>query len=172
MRFFGKKRKKRKGARMTIESIMTRDVATCGPNDMLDCAAEIMWNHDCGCVPIVEDEQVVGMVTDRDACMAAYTKGEPLRNIRIGDVMATKIESCSPREAIAPVEERMRHFQIRRMPVIEEDGRLVGLVSLNDMALAAERGRDQPGYPTREEVADTLAGISHHRPQRPERLGA
>lgn len=150
---------------MTVEQIMTRDVSCCGPDETLERAAQIMWEQDCGCVPVIEDERVVGMITDRDCCMAAYTKGQPLGAIRIGDVMARQVRHCGPRDAVTTVEERMRQYQIRRMPVIEEDGRLVGIVSLNDLALAAERARGETGEPTPKEIADTLAVICHHRGQ-------
>ncbi len=156
---------------MTVENIMTRDVTCCGPDETLDRAAQIMWERDCGCVPVLSDGRVVGMITDRDCCMAAYTKGQPLSAIRVGDAMAREVRFCGPREGLATVEERMREYQIRRMPVIEDDGRLVGIVSLNDLALAAERGRGQTGFPTTAEIFDTLAVISHHR-GRPQQLEA
>ena len=142
---------------MRAEQVMTRDVATCAPSDTLNRAAQLMWERDCGVIPVVDDERVVGVLTDRDCCMAAYTKGRRLDDISVGEVMSSDVKSCSPDEAVGDVETRMSKFQIRRMPVLS-DGQLVGILSMNDLALAVERGMAEP-----EAVVETLAHISHHR---------
>jgi CBS domain-containing protein len=149
---------------MNILSIMTVDTASCGADDSLNRAAQLMWEHDCGCIPVTDAERrVVGIVTDRDACMAAYTKGAPLSAIRVGDVMSRHVECCGPDEDVATVEKRMQQHQIRRMPVVEAR-KLIGIVSLNDIALEAHRTRgDANGGPRPEDVALTLAVISQHR---------
>ena len=82
---------------MKVENLMTKEVATCRTDDTLSDAARIMWERDCGFVPITESgelRRVVGVVTDRDICIAAYTRGQPLGQIRIGDLMSTRIQSC------------------------------------------------------------------------------
>lgn len=145
---------------MKIEEMMSRDVAACGPSEALSRAAQLMWEHDCGFVPVVEGEAVVGVVTDRDACMAAYTKGLALGHIAVADVMSREVLSCAPQESVDAVRDRMAQAQVRRLPVLEE-GRLVGVVSLNDLALAAANGRDKRATG---QVAQTLAAISRHRP--------
>ena len=92
---------------MKVEKLMTKEVATCGPDDTLNDAARIMWERDCGFVPITGSDasrRVVGIVTDRDICIAAYTRGQALGQIRIGDVMSTRIQSCKPGEDLASVE--------------------------------------------------------------------
>src|SRR5690606_28351921 len=72
---------------MQVRELMTRDVQVCGPRDDLNRAAQIMWDHDCGVVPVVDSERrPIGMVTDRDVCMAAYTQGKPLSAIRAEEV--------------------------------------------------------------------------------------
>lgn len=158
--------KRHKSDSMTAERVMTRDVASCSPSDTLNHAAQLMWERDCGVIPVVQDDRVVGMVTDRDCCMAAYTKGRRLDEISVGEIMANDVKCCTPDERVADVERRMSEFQIRRMPVVLDGGRLVGILSMNDLALAAERGMAGP-----EEVAETLAQISHHR-GRPQPLAA
>lgn len=149
-------------ADVTVRQLMTRDPAACSPDDSLDCAARVMWERDCGCVPVVDFEgKVVGIVTDRDACMAAYTRGARLSEIRIGDIMATDVQTISGDEMLATAEKRMADHQIRRMPVVDDVGRLIGILSLNDIALASRVTATIA--PSAEEVATTLAGISRHR---------
>lgn len=143
---------------MRVRDVMIDDAATCGPNDSLHRAAELMWDHDCGFVPVVEGHRLVGVLTDRDACMAAYTKGRPLARIRVADVMARDLETTTPDEDLAQAQRRMAASRVRRLPVVL-DGRLVGVVSLNDVARAA-RGREDP---VALEVGRTLAAISEHR---------
>jgi CBS-domain-containing membrane protein len=68
---------------MNIEQLMTRDVESCHPDDSLDRAAQLMWDNDCGCVPVVDEKQRVhGIITDRDICMSAYTSGQSLKSLR------------------------------------------------------------------------------------------
>jgi len=79
---------------MKAEKIMTREVASCRPDDTLNDAARIMWERDCGFVPVTAEDsggRVVGIVTDRDLCMAAYTRGQRLADIRVGEVMSTGV---------------------------------------------------------------------------------
>jgi CBS domain-containing protein len=121
---------------------MTKDVATCGPDDPLNRAAQLMWERDCGFVPVVESPErrrVVGVVTDRDACMAAYTRGHPLAEIRVGDVMSTGIRACKPSDDLAAAEEKMREAQVHRLPVVDDAEQLLGVISLADIAREAGR---------------------------------
>jgi CBS domain-containing protein len=150
---------------MRVEQLMTRAVHSCEPDASLNRAAQLMWDHDCGCIPIVDsDNKVIGMITDRDIAMAAYTRGEPLAAIRIGDVMAQRVHTCGQSEALTVAEERMRKYQVRRLPVTDATGYLVGLVSVNDLALEAKRARGTRQPPIKpDEVAATLAGICEHR---------
>jgi CBS domain-containing protein len=148
---------------MKVEQIMTRPVVSCAPDDTLHRAAQLMWENDCGCLPVVDaSARVVGMVTDRDACMAAYTKGAPLWDIRVADVMTRDVATCGPGDDIASVEQEMGTRQIRRVPVVR-DRELVAMISLNDLALATQQGNGKRGSPTAKELAATLADISRHR---------
>ncbi|HEX5012260.1 MAG TPA: CBS domain-containing protein [Planctomycetota bacterium] len=144
---------------MKIEQLMTRDVRTVGPDDRLDRAAQLMWEADCGCLPVVDgDQHVVGMITDRDVCMAAWTQGRALCELPVRGAMSSRVISCAPSDATVRAERLMRDHQVRRVPVVDGQALLVGLLSLNDLALAA-----QPGSGTRDvrpdEVADTLAAV-------------
>jgi CBS domain-containing protein len=144
---------------MIVERIMMRDVARCAPNETLEAAVRQMCDRDVGFIAITErDDRVVGVVTDRDACMAAYAKRAPLSTIRVSDVMSRHVRACRPDDELATVEETMSLFKIRRMPVVD-GGRLIGILSLDDIAMAAERGQGKHGFPSASEVCHTLASI-------------
>lgn len=153
---------------MNVEQLMSREIRTCSPEHRLDCAAQIMWEHDCGIVPIVDDTQrLVGVVTDRDICMAAYTKGRALREIEIREVAMKPTATVSPKDSVRAVEEVMKHHQVRRVVVTDDRHRPVGVVSLND--LARHIGR-QPNGVSSEEISSTLAAICHPRTKSEARL--
>jgi len=151
---------------MKIWELMERDVASCARTDSLNIAARIMWERDCGCVPVVDrNNLVVGMVTDRDICMGAYTQGRSLHLIQVQDVMARPAVSCEPEDDLVTVESLMRDNKIRRLPVCDGDGKLVGMISLSDIAVESQRerraGRDRLIRST--EVADILGAVSQPR---------
>jgi CBS domain-containing protein len=154
---------------MRIEQIMTKDVDSCGPDDRLDQAARIMWERDCGVVPITTpgpEHRVVGVVTDRDACMASYTRGQRLDQIRIGDVMSTKVCACRPEDDLGRAEELMKQAQVHRLPVVNAANQLLGMVSLADLARRAKStgpaAKSDPQL-TPAVIGETLATISQAR---------
>jgi CBS domain-containing protein len=149
---------------MKAKDLMTRDVATCRPEDPMAAAARIMWERDCGIVPVVDaDGRPVGVVTDRDLCMASFTRNEPLSRMSVRDAMPKEVFTCREDDDEAAVHEAMREHQVRRLAVVDALGRLRGVVSLNDLILRVgtkdvadtrQRGR---------ELMRTLMGISRHR---------
>jgi CBS-domain-containing membrane protein len=150
---------------VNVAQIMKADVESCAPDDNLAAAASRMWDADIGCLPVVSvDGRVVGMVTDRDICMAALTRGQALHQVSVSVAMSKEILSCSPEATLAEAEEIMRSGQVRRLPVIDSDGSLAGIVSLNDLARLAgrEMGRKNRDL-SAQEVAATLAAISAPR---------
>src|SRR5688572_23093221 len=101
---------------MKAEALMSGDVKTCSPDDTLEDAARVMWDADLGCLPVVEPGgRLVGMITDRDICMAAYTQGVPLKQSRVSSAMSRRVTSCRREAAMADIEELMRSAQIRRI---------------------------------------------------------
>jgi CBS domain-containing protein len=145
---------------MNVSKLMHPDAITCRTHDMLDRAAQLMWEHDIGCLPVVADDgKVAGMITDRDICMAAYTQGIPLSAIPVTMPMAKLVHTCAPDDDLREVEKAMQRWQIRRMPVIDDSGHPVGMISLNDIA----RGSQRDGVPAAE-VAATLAAVCAPRP--------
>lgn len=119
---------------MTISDVMSKDVATCRTNDSLNRAAQLMWERRCGCVPVLDDDdRVVGLVTDRDVCMAAYTQGKRIDDISVATAMSRPVWSCAPTASIEEAEDLMMAHGVRRLAVTA-DGRLEGLVALDDLA--------------------------------------
>jgi CBS domain-containing protein len=145
---------------MKISELMTRTVQVCRATDTLDRAAGLMWDHDIGAIPVVDDHgRVIGIVTDRDACMAAYTCGGALHDIPVEVAMARNVVTCGADDTDGAVAEIMARHKIRRVPVVDEAHRPVGMLSLNDLARTMAHGRDVPATA----VAGTLAAISEHR---------
>jgi CBS domain-containing protein len=146
---------------MHVKEIMSQPVITCPANATLEHAARLMWEFDCGIVPIVNDEgRLDGVVTDRDICMAAYTQGRPLAAIPVSTAMAKKVISVHADDLIEQGEELMRDYQIRRLPVLDRDNRPVGLVSMNDLARLAARARKSG---VERELVQTLAAVCQPR---------
>jgi CBS domain-containing protein len=150
---------------MKVHELMTRNVATCTSRDSLAHAAQLMWDRDCGVVPVVDAHGcAVGILTDRDVCMAAWTKGRPLSALRVEDAAAHLLYTIGEDDPIEVAEARMRAYQVRRLPVVGADGRLLGILSLNDLARHIRR---VPGPPYAglggESIALTLAVISRPR---------
>ena len=114
---------------------MTRDVRTCTITDSLNGAARIMWDHDCGCAPVVDAHgKLVGIITDRDICMAAYTQGSPLDAIPVARVMSgARVISCSRGDDLETAHQLMRTHEVHRLPVVDTRGRPIGILSLSDV---------------------------------------
>jgi CBS domain-containing protein len=145
---------------MQIAQLMTRDIQTCRETDTLDRAAKLMWDHDIGALAVLDDAgMVIGIVTDRDACMAAFMAGQPLHALPVSIAMNTHVVTCRPDDTVEVVARLMARHKIRRIPVVNDDQHPIGIVSLNDLALASARGSDIP----RSKIADTLASICEHR---------
>ena len=146
---------------MNVSQLMNPNVETCRPDNSLSVAAGKMWDRDVGCLPVVSsDGRVVGIVTDRDICMAGYIQGRSLAEISVTVAMSKELYSCLASDALIEAEETMRAHQARRLPVLDSSGKLVGLISLSDLAREAEREVGRKGRElTGQEVSATLAAI-------------
>jgi len=123
-----------------VKDLMAIDVKFCETHHTLNTAAQLMWDNDIGCVPILDnDSRVVGMLTDRDVCMAAYIQGMALTGSLVTSAMSKQVFSCALDDDIATAEKLMREKQVRRLAVIDAQGRLAGIISLNDIAREGER---------------------------------
>jgi CBS domain-containing protein len=154
---------------MHVFEIMTRRVFWCRPADTLAAAAAVMWEHDIGSLPVLGDaDEVVGMITDRDICMAAYTRGSRLADVDVGSAMSRGLHACAPEATVGAAEELMRLDRIRRTPVVDARGRLVGILSLADLAREAlHQKRCKHGEDLCAEITSTLAAVSEPRAHRP-----
>ncbi|MBI1853495.1 MAG: CBS domain-containing protein [Planctomycetes bacterium] len=144
---------------------MTSDVKTCREWDSLAVAAHLMWDNDCGCVPVVDSERrVIGTVTDRDIAMATYHQGAAPAFISVGTVMRRDAFSCSPDDSLEDAQKQMRTHQVRRLHVVGREGHIVGILSLNDVARHAVRDdRAIVRQQNAEDLARTLATICEPR---------
>lgn len=120
--------------------LMTSPVAACGPDDTLDRAVERMRARRCGSVLALDGrERVIGIVTDRDVCLAARRFESPLHEVKVRRVMTVHVEVCGPRETLAAVQQRLRAARVRRLPVADAQGRALGIISVMDLAVEAAR---------------------------------
>jgi len=124
---------------MKVKEVMTTDVKRCSPETNLAAAARIMWEGDCGAVPVTgERDQVVGVITDRDICIAAATRPRTEGEIPVKEVLSKALYTCAPGDDVRAALETMKSRKIRRLPVVEQ-GRLVGIVSIHDIAVQSRR---------------------------------
>ncbi len=157
---------------MKIAELMTRNVRTCAPDDTLHAAAALMWEADCGCLPVVDsDRRVVGMLTDRDVCMAAFTQGVTLNATFVSSAMSRRVYAASADDSVSNIEKLMQEKQVRRVPIVDERERLVGIVSLADLARHTDESRLTRAINALG-VAKTLAAISERRQALPSGLGS
>ena len=148
---------------MQVAEIMTSDVASCRATDTLAEAVRLMAELDCGCIPVTADpssRRVVGIVTDRDICLASYRLGKPFDELRVRDAMTQPVRTCSPEASASEAEYVMRDARVRRLPVVDAQGAMVGIISLTDLAREAqhERKLQRPDV-TRLEIGAALAEI-------------
>jgi len=153
---------------MKVEQLMKRDVKVCRTDDTLNSATRLMWECDCGCIPVIStdgDGALVGIVTDRDVAIAAYTQGKPLSAIPVSTAMARNVIACHASDGISQAEALMRDNQVRRLPVVDRQERLVGILSLNDIAREAQRETaiGHRAEVSLEGLAETLAAICKPR---------
>jgi CBS domain-containing protein len=156
---------------MKVEQVMTRTVMVCTDADTLNRAAQFMWDNDCGCVPVISangDGALVGIVTDRDVAMAAYTQGKTLHAIPVITAMARAVITCHVQDGISQAEALMRDNRVRRLPVLDKKERLVGMLSLSDVAREAQREvtAGKRAEVTEESVSETLATLCEPRTAR------
>ncbi len=149
---------------MKVKDVMTQDVKTCGLDADLSMAARAMWLRDCGVLPVVDDDgQVVGIITDRDICIAAGSQNREPSSIPVSEVITRKIYACSPDADIREALQTMQEKRVRRLPVIDAKGKLCGILSLDDVAIKA-RTAGKPAELSAEDVLKTLDAIYKHRP--------
>ncbi len=150
---------------MKVQDIMTSDVQCCGPDTNLAAAAKMMWDSDCGALPVLNvGGQVMGMITDRDICMAAATKNKPASGITVWETVSGKAHTCHLSDDVHTALDIMKREKIRRIPVVDEDGMLQGIVAMNDFVLLAGEAKEgKAPAVSYEDVVRTMKAISSHR---------
>lgn len=144
---------------MLVEDLMTREVEACRPEDSLAEAAAVMWRRDCGAVPVVgEGGGVAGIITDRDICMALSMGGRLASDVRVGEVMAREVRTCTPVDDVREALELMRRHQLRRLPVVNSHGQLAGLIAVCDVVRRTRKGKGKKRVSRRDTFA-MLKGI-------------
>jgi CBS domain-containing protein len=143
---------------MKVKDLMTTDVKRCSPETNLAAAAKIMWEGDCGAVPVTDErDHVVGVITDRDICIAAATRPSSEAEIPVKDVISKEVYTCAPGDDTRAALETMKARKVRRLPVVEQGGRLVGIVSIHDIAV---QSRSRSGDVSPDAVLEAFIAIT------------
>lgn len=146
---------------MKVKDVMTSEPRTCVPETTLAEAAHLMLEADCGILPIVIDHRLAGLVTDRDMFIALATRNRLASELSVGSVTGHTVWTCEPEEDVHVALSRMKEHRVRRLPVVDGSGTLVGMISMNDILLAAGDSKDVRN----DEVVGALQDISaHHQP--------
>ena len=143
----------------TVSKIMTRDVKSLAPSDTASTAAKAMSEHNVGSIPVCEDGKLVGIVTDRDIVVRALGRGKDATATKLADIMSSNVCTVKESDDVESILEEMSQSQIRRLPVVDTAGALVGIVSLGDIATKS--------VDDEADVAESLAAISS--PAQPDR---
>jgi CBS domain-containing protein len=123
---------------MKVREVMTKQAVFCGPESTLEEASFLMRRHNCGFLPVVGDGgNVIGVVTDRDICIALGTRNRKPSDLRVWDVMPHKLFTCMEGDDVHCALKTLRSAKIRRLPVIDRDGSLSGILSIDDIVLRA-----------------------------------
>jgi CBS domain-containing protein len=151
---------------MKVEALMNRAVRTCSELDSLERAAQLMWECDLGCLVVIDaEERPIGIITDRDALMAAYTRGIPLREGLVRSAMTTELATCLATSSLEVLEQSMQKAQIRRVPVVDSSGRLVGIITVSDLARFSQWSANR--FTRVDGLARTLSAITEPRTNAP-----
>ena len=150
---------------LRVQQVMTQNVHSCRADDSLQHAVRAMWDHDVGAVAVLDEGgRPIAMITDRDACMAAYLTGKPLSQIHVRDAMSRSLTAARTTDSVSDAEQAMKEHQVRRILVLDANGRLAGILSQNDLLREAARERESPNKEiTALEVTATLAAVGRPR---------
>jgi CBS domain-containing protein len=154
---------------MKVQELMTTKVVAITDRDTLNDAARLMWEHNCGCIPVLgaDNGHLVSVITDRDIAMASYINEKCLSDIPVTVAHSRHAIVVRPQDDIVAVEKIMQSNQIRRVPVIDDASHVVGMVSLNDIAIASKVNRSGVSA---EDVSNTLFAICKKTINEPSRM--
>lgn len=149
---------------MKVQDVMTEHVISCWPDTNLAAAAAMMWENDCGVLPVIADGgKAIGIITDRDIAVALGTRNKIPSDVPVKDVMSAQLYTAAPYDDIHTALKLMRKEKVHRLPVVNNHGVLKGILSLNDVALQAMHadGKRTPELKY-EDVVSTLKAVCEH----------
>lgn len=148
---------------MKVHQIMRSEARTCAPEDTAAAAGRLMREVDCGWLPVVRDTQPVGVVTDRDLYLALTDGDRKPSELRVQEAMTTTVYGCKAGDEVREALDVMREHRVRRLPVLDDSHELTGMLSIDDIVLAA-RPVAEPGFtgPFYSDVATVLRAIVEH----------
>lgn len=150
---------------MKVKEIMTPGAQAIWLTESLADAAKMMWDNDCGILPIIKDgRKVIGVITDRDICMASAMRDAHPSAISVEEVMTGRVFSVKPEDNVDEALQTMQEHRVRRLPVINPEGELEGVVSMNDVLLHAKAADEvEDGCIDYADVVKTYQAIGRHR---------
>jgi CBS domain-containing protein len=150
---------------MRVQEVMNRAAASCRSGKNRAAVTALMWEHNCGQLPVVNDDgKVTAVITDRDICIALGTRDQRASELRVSDVIHRAPVVCRADDHLRAALKIMAAEQVRRLPVVDDEGALVGILSLDDVTLQARHHGDTDRPPVSfEDVMNTLRAIYHHR---------
>jgi len=148
---------------MKVRELMTENAVFCRSELNLAAVGSLMWEHDCGFIPVVDDaEKVTGVITDRDICIALSTRDRQPSQITVGEVTSIPAFVCSPDDDIQTALETMSKERLHRLPVVNADRGLVGILSINDILLHAEKSAGKTPEISYDDVVQAFQAICAH----------
>ena len=148
---------------MRVREVMTPNPKAIWLTESLADAAQLMWENDCGVLPVIKDgRKVVGLITDRDICMATAARQANPAGVSVEEVMTGQVYSVTSEDEVARALQTMQEHKIRRLPVVDLDGELEGILSINDIVLKAGEINGKAAQISFGDVVRTYQGICQH----------
>ena len=145
---------------MKVKDAMKTDVGACSTEDNLMKTAEIMRLRDCGVVPVIDEgKKVVGMLTDRDICLAIASRNRKASDVKAADLLKGKAITCFAEDDLESALRKMRKYQIKRLAVVDKSNELAGILTVSDVLLAVRKDKD-----LKKKIYATLRAIAQPKP--------
>ncbi len=150
---------------MNVNEVMSSDVTSCSTDTSLDQAARLMWDNDCGAVPVVNEKNVpVGIITDRDIAMAALHKHKPLWEMQVNQIIQGQhLCCCHQEDNIEGCLTKMEQNGVRRIMVTSQNGKLCGIVSMGDIVAATANRKSKNSLGPSDVLAMLKQVSAHHK---------
>ncbi len=151
---------------MKVKNLMTPEVRSCAPETTLAAAARVLQEQNFGALPVVHDGKPIAMVTDRDICIALAGHNRRAADMSVQEAMSGALHAVGEDDSVARALQLMRRWRVRRLPVVDAEGRLKGILTLNDVALRATPAGN--GGPSWTDLVNTIQAIcERQRPATP-----